>query len=370
MPQSLRSILGNSNRVRKPSRTAPTQSQKQSASSPSPRKKTRRLRSSEDPDVFEDKLEDIGLVKLLTEELTLRDVVQAIRFIRTRMFTPVPDKGFNSTRTAELINYRAFMTAIVTMGHLHAILNSPTKVERELIELQREGVVRKVRIERRGGQGEALIESASLFEMIQNATLSTKTKENFTTFLKENPTAQALPDTSLIDAEIDELVRTGFLTSSMPYAPGSTLHIRPEDRKTLTSISHISRHASGSLSAVGGRNAIHLAGGGSGAHPTLIHSSSFSASELKLAIPGHGRYLKLATASVDWLRDALGKTKWGECSESWLREKFEGGGFYGPKWKGFWGVEWDWVIGEAVGLGAVEIFETGSVGRGVRALGG
>jgi hypothetical protein len=28
------------------------------------------------------------------------------------------------------------------------------------------------------------------------------------------------------------------------------------------------------------------------------------------------------------------------------------------------------VLGEALGLGVVELFETGSVGRGVRALGG
>jgi hypothetical protein len=99
------------------------------------------------------------------------------------------------------------------------------------------------------------------------------------------------------------------------------------------------------------------------------YSSSSLLHELKLAIPGHGRHLKLASACLDWVREALGRTRWGECPESWLKERFEGGGLYGPRWKDFWGVEWDWVLGEAVGLGAVEIFKTGTVGRGVRALG-
>jgi hypothetical protein len=336
----------------------------------------------------------------MSQELTLRDVVQAMRYVRLRMFTSVPTSGFNSTRTTELLNYRTSMPPIVTIGHLHAILRSPAKVERELAELQSQGTIRKMRVERRGGQGEAVIESSELESMLSKAGISSATRANFTRFLTDHPSAQTLEPGALTDTEADELVRTGFLTSSMQYAPGSTLHVRPEERTTLTSIEHVSRHASGSVSAVGGRNAIHLAGGGSGSlslrhqnssfsnnsspsapgtpgagvtstPPRLPHAqSSSSDAMLKLAIPGHGRYLKLASAAIDWLREALGRTKWGECPESWLKERFEGGGLYGPRWKEFSGLEWDWVIGEAVGLGVVELFETGSVGKGVRALGG
>ncbi|PHH87205.1 hypothetical protein CDD83_9186 [Cordyceps sp. RAO-2017] len=97
-------------------------------------------------------------------------------------------------------------------------------------------------------------------------------------------------------------------------------------------------------------------------------------SGLRISLPGHGRFLKLAQEAVDWVRDALGKTRWGEAPESWLRERFEAGpgpgGLYGPRWRDFWGLEWEWVVGQAVGVGAVELFETGSVGRGVRALAG
>ncbi|KAM5355982.1 hypothetical protein ACJ41O_002628 [Fusarium nematophilum] len=362
--KNIRSILCKSGRVTKSSRppraTRPP-------SSPSPRRPARKT-EDEDTDLFHDKFDDLGLRKLLEEDLTLRDVVQAMRFIRSRMFSPVPSAGFNSTRTAEVLNYRAATAPLVTVGHLNAILHSPGKVERELAALTAKCVVRRVRVERRGGMGEVLIEVADLEDMLDRAQLEEETKRKFKAFLRENTTTQTLPKGVLDNSQVDELVRTGFLTSSTPSAPQGTLDMRPEDRTTLTSIHHVSRFASGTVSAVGGRNAIHLAGGGGGA-PTLTQPSS-SPSNLRLAVPGHGRHLKLASGAVDWVREALGRTRWGEGPEGWLKERFEGGGLYGPRWKEFWGVEWAWVLGEAVGLGVVEVFETGSVGRGVRALGG
>lgn len=394
MPQSLRSILGTSNRVRKPAHNPPPSLLHRQTSSRSPQKKAGKRTKKDgdnerrDTEIFEKKLEDLGVARLLAQELTLRDVVQAMRYIRSKMFTPVPSSGFNSTRTSELLHYRASMPPIVTMGHLHAILSSPAKVERELVELQTNGVLRKMRIERRGGQGEALIESSDLDAMLEKVGISMETRARYRAFMKENPAALTLSPRSLTEGQVDELIRAGFLTSSAQYAAGSTLHMRPEERTTLASIDSVSRQASGSVSAVGGRNAIHLAGGGSGGlglhheppspsstSPSstlaLTHLSSSSSSSLRLAIPGHGRYLKLATAAMDWLKAALGRTKWGECPESWLQERFEGGGLYeGPRWKEFWGLEWEWVVGEAVGLGVVELFDTGSVGKGVRALGG
>lgn len=36
------------------------------------------------------------------------------------------------------------------------------------------------------------------------------------------------------------------------------------------------------------------------------------------------------------------------------------------KWKHFWGLAFDWVLAQCVGGGMVELFETGSVGLGVR----
>lgn len=373
MPRSLRSILGGSSRITKPSRRPPQSLQgRRETSSPSPRKKPAKKTKQEEgdtpKDTFDEKLEDAGVARLLAEELTLRDVVQAMRYARSRMFTPVPDTGFNSTRTSELLNYRAAMPPIVTTGHLHAILSSPATVERELAELQAKGIVRRVRVERRGGQGEALIETPDLEGMLRKSGISDATREAFGKYLADNPGAQTLEEGALTHTRADELVRAGFLTSSAAYdIPGSRLSTRPEDRTMVTSIEHVSRQASGSVSAVGGRDVLHLAGGASSRSSS---AATDPRTTLRLAIPGHGRYLKLASAAVDWLREALGRTKWGECPESWLRERFEGGGLYGPRWKEVWGLEWEWVLGEALGLGVVELFETGSVGRGVRALGG
>jgi putative protein kinase ArgK-like GTPase of G3E family len=38
------------------------------------------------------------------------------------------------------------------------------------------------------------------------------------------------------------------------------------------------------------------------------------------------------------------------------------------KWKQFYGMTFDWVLEECVGSGQVEVFETRTVGRGIRAL--
>ncbi|KAM4059728.1 serine-threonine protein kinase [Hirsutella rhossiliensis] len=363
MPQSLKSILGKSSRVQKPSRRNP--------SSPSPKKARQ---PKEEEVLFEERLTDLGTTRLLAEELTLRDVVQAMRYIRSTMFTPVPETGLKSTRVAEVLNYRASLPPVVTIGHLNSVLRSPTRTERELAELVAKGVVRKVRVERRGGMGEAVIETSDLERIVKRCDVSDEAADKFLACLRQNPTAQMLPSGALTSTQTDELVRAGLLTSSAHAAPGSTLHVRPEDRTTLTSILHVSRFASGTVSAVGGHQAIHLAGGGGGA-PTLTRAAASSSSaapppsSFRISLPGHGRYLKLAEGAVDWVREALGKTAWGEGPEDWLRERFAGGGLYGTRWKEFWGVEWQWLAGQAVGLGVVEMFETGSVGRGVRAFG-
>ncbi|OAA44681.1 Serine-threonine protein kinase 19 [Beauveria brongniartii RCEF 3172] len=356
MSKSLRSILGGGNRVRKASRpsasrqgssnsAAASQSTSHSHSQPpSPRKqrtpsvRPRWGQDDVDAEYFPEKLEDAGgLATLLATELTLRDVVQAMRYIRAHMFSPVPETGFTSTRRTELLNYRRTMPPLVTAGHVHAILagNGPTRVEREIAELLGRGVLRRVRVERRGGGGEALIETPQLVALLHAArAVSAATTRTYTTFLERNPTAQTLGVNVLTDAQTDELVRAGFLTT---------------------------RGAVGVGHAVGRR----------GPERTPQRRSTAAAADCyRVAVPGHGRHLKLAEAALDWLRETLGRTKWGEGPEDWLRERFEGGGLYGPRWKEFQGAEWAWVLGEAVGLGVVEVFQTGSVGRGVRALGG
>jgi hypothetical protein len=112
-----------------------------------------------------------------------------------------------------------------------------------------------------------------------------------------------------------------------------------------------------------------------------------ASSGFRIAVPGSGVFIKLVSAALEHLAELLRKTQYRELSESDLREKWDGGvagdsevalakktrgEFTGvvpgrtKKWKQFQGLAFDWVLREAVGAGIVEIFETRSVGRGVR----
>jgi hypothetical protein len=106
-----------------------------------------------------------------------------------------------------------------------------------------------------------------------------------------------------------------------------------------------------------------------------------------VAVPGSGVFLKLVSAALEHLCELLRKTQYREMPEADLREKWDGGivgdsevalakkargEFTGvmpgrtKKWKEFQGLAFNWVLQEAVGAGLVEVFETRSVGRGVR----
>lgn len=410
---SLRSILGRSGRVKKPSKSSGA---KRSSSSPSPalgssssprgkpngkaqsKAKARRGADEEEDDLFNDKLDDLGLVKALATDQNLRDTAQAIQYIRAHMFSPVPDQGsgMRSTRIAEVLNYRTQLPPIVTVSHIQTLLSSPSAVEREVAELARSGFVRKIVVARRGDIGETLILAADLERMIGDSShLSETTKRDFTKFLNDNPATQAVSTTAMPWAEVDELFKAGFLTAHhMGTVAHSSLsdtmnvYSRPEDKTTLVSLETVSKQPAGSLGATGGAGAVHMAGG-SGGGSRMQSSIPASVTELRLAIPGNGAFLKLASAALEHLVSLLGKSRFREAPESVLRDRWDGGiakdearnsakrsrgEFAGVlpgqtrKWKHFQGLAFGWVLEEAVGSGLVEVFETGSVGRGVRAI--
>ncbi|KAK2045004.1 hypothetical protein LZ31DRAFT_553620 [Colletotrichum somersetense] len=410
---SLRSILGGG-RVKKSKPTASTSPRKNSGTSSSrtgggssratvTKKKTAPADAGFDydgggDDFFHDRLDDVGLVSALATDMSLRDVVQAIKYTRNRMFGPVPTEaaGMNSTRIAQVLNFHKAMPGIVTVSHLHALLASPTAVEREVAELQRCGAVRKIYVPRRGGLGEALIETSELEEMIaQSAGLDEEAKTAFVKFLRDNPLAQTMPRSVCGHKQADALVRAGFLTASVHpqhvNTPLMNLHLRPEDRSSLMSIEAVSRAASGSFDAVGGQGAVHAAGGGGGGgalQRSRADNASSLGAEFTIAVPGNGSFLKLATAAVGHLTQLLSKSQYREMPLSMLRERWEGGvardearlarrargEFAGvlpgrtKRWREFYGLEFLWALEEAMGAGHVEVFETRSVGRGVRLL--
>ena len=148
-----------SSRISKP--RAKKISLKRAASTPFPklhqRKPIQRSESKPEPveddadDLFQDRLDDVGLVACLATDLSLRDVVPAMQYIRSHMFDDVPERsGMNSTRTAEVLNFRRLLPPIVTNGHVHALIKSPTLVEREIAELTSAGLLRKIAVPGRG----------------------------------------------------------------------------------------------------------------------------------------------------------------------------------------------------------------------------
>ncbi|KAH6659988.1 serine-threonine protein kinase 19-domain-containing protein [Truncatella angustata] len=394
---SLSRILGGPSRVRKHS-AKPRSLPFTKTSKSSPRKKSTGRRyveeeeEEEEEDYFGDeKLQDLGLVHALATDPNLRDTAQALQYLRAHMFDPIPQQGagMNSTRIAETLNYRKHLSPLVTITHISTLLSSPSAVEREVAELMRSGFIRKIEVAKRGEIGETLILATDLERTLDEAPqLSETTRTQFKAFLQENPITHTVPRKALPSSAVDELFKAGFLTSQ--HTNTSSLsnmmntYSRPEDKSTLVSIENVSKQATGSLGAVGGVGAVHMAGGSGGGARLPAN-----ATELQIAVPGNGTFLKLVSSALDHLVSLLGKSRFREAPEGMLRERWNGGvakdeavymakksrgEFAGilpgqtRKWKQFRGLSFDWILQEAVGSGLIEIFETGTVGRGIRVI--
>jgi len=104
------------------------------------------------------RLDDVGLINSLAQDLRFSDVAQLLIYIRTHMFSPIPESGagMNSTRIAEVLNYRASLPPITSVSHVHAMTNAPTTTEREIAVLVNEGIVRRAVVPNRGTGGDAV----------------------------------------------------------------------------------------------------------------------------------------------------------------------------------------------------------------------
>lgn len=332
----------------------------------------------EEEDYFQDHLDDHGLVRALVTDLHLSDVVQAMRFIRGRMWTPMPDRrtGMASARVSEVLNYRLAMPPLVTVAHLQAVLMaSPSRVEREVARLVEKGIVKRVVVK---GRSEAVVEVGDLMDMAGRAGVDEGTRAAYERFVKGGVGADELDR-----EQVDVLVKAGFLTSSAVDAGGAMRGGRPAGLLgTTRTLEHLAMAPAGSLDAVGGSAAQMVTGSGT---PSSSSSSSRRANEtLSISVPNNGAFIKLLKAALDHLSRLLEqRSAFREMPEDALREAWDGGlgerrrggaGFSGVlpgrtrKWKEHWGLRFEWVLEEAVGAGVVEVFETGSVGRGVRGL--
>ena len=221
--------------------------------------------------------------------------------------------------------------------------------------------------------------------------------DRFLEHIGSRPTAQVVPLSDFSGPEITTLMRAGFLTSSAPHTTSASFCSFPDSasRGTATSISSVSRAASGSMAAVGGEDAIYGAGGRGGMRRSSSQFNSAQDGEdaisegqsLRVSLPGTGPYLKLLTAARSHLVSLIMKSKYRALPLYLLHERWNGGisaddpaakakryrgEFSGilpsrtRKWKQFYGLSFDWVLAECLGAGIVEVFETGSVGRATR----
>ncbi|MCJ1471882.1 hypothetical protein MMC13_000523 [Lambiella insularis] len=406
-----------SSRITKPS--AKKISLKRAASTPFPRLHQRapvqrsqskpEVIEDEQDDLFETRLDDIGLVTTLATDLSLRDVVQTMKYIRSHMFESIPERsGMSSTRTAEVLNFRRSLPPIVPNVHVHALIKSPTLVEREIAELTSAGVLRKIVVPGRGvgrySISDALVLTEDWEQQFREAQdLETDLSEKYIDQLKASSLSPNTQRGAFTANETSLLMRAGYLSVPSRSFNSANVFVTPSDGSlgTLTSIASISRAASGSLAAVGGQGAVHQAGGGGfgglritkpwGQNIATEPSQAFlkSAKDFQLALPSTGSFLKLLTEARAHMMTLLSKLKYKEAPLYLLRERWDGGTEHTDsarkpnklgrgctevlpgrtrKWKQFYGLRFNWILEECVGAGLVEVFETGSVGRGVRLL--
>jgi hypothetical protein len=322
-----------------------------------------------------------------------RDVLYAVQYARTSMFAPLPDRaGMNSVRIAEVLNFQRNLPAIVSLAHVHAVISASSKTEREIAALQSAGKLRRIKVTGRGndisGTGEVLIRMDDFEALLDRSKVVPDVVADFCNLLRRMPRATAISGQDLPASHVTALTRTGFLVSSS-LSGSRNLALAGS---SLVAMPKISRAASGTSGAVGGEAAFENLGGvGSARRPkSSVHlNRSLKGSELALSVPNIGPYLRLLTAGRAHLLELLGKSKYKEGPLYLLRERWDGavdsdnrvsaakrirGEFAGvlpaktKKWRDLYGLNFDWVVEECLGAGLIELFETRSVGLGIRAL--
>jgi hypothetical protein len=168
------------------------------------------------------------------------------------------------------------------------------------------------------------------------------------------------------------IVRAGFLVSSS-LAQGSS---------GVVSLPNFPFTSSPGNSASRSDGAVPTDGGGRS-------RSQFRTTSLLLSLPNTGSYLRLLGAGRAYLLSLLKRSSSSEVPLYLLRDRWDGavesdrsfsvakrirgenaGILPGrtKKWKELCGMNFRWVLEEAFGAGLIEIFDTGSVGPGVRSL--
>ncbi|KAL2215313.1 serine-threonine protein kinase 19-domain-containing protein [Thermoascus aurantiacus ATCC 26904] len=326
----------------------------------------------------EEQLPDVGVSRYIPETAAVSDVVQAIQHIRATMFEDLPARaGMNSTRIAEVLNFRRALPPLVSVAHVHTLLNAPTKVEKEIVELVKAGRVRRLIVPGRGSDAAGLEDCLVLAEdweqlVRSSSDLDQQLKDRFLKLLDEIGNSSAVPAGFFSPEDSMALIRAGFLVSSSSIAKGDL------DVASLPLVPPSLAAASATRSDADQQPAEPQGG-----------DNQFWSATMFLSLPNTGPYLRLLGAGRSHLLSLLKKSSYNEAPLYLLRDRWDGavesdkgyalakrargestGVLPGrtKKWKELYGMSFRWILEEAVGAGLVELFETGSVGPGVRCL--
>lgn len=345
-----------------------------------------------------ERLDDAGGIPSLASDNVPHDIVSLTRYVRDSAFEDIPDRAFgmNSEQVSALLRFRAALPPLVSIAHLHALSRSTTDTERVLARLVAAGTMRKFTIPGRGKGGSAVGECVVLVEdwkdrLRREEGIDNELKQKYVALMDAHPTSATVPVSSLADAEIRSLVTSGFLTN--PSGLSSTIS-DVSSRPSGTPTGAISKAgysaATGTMAAVGGLGAIHESGGSGSTLATKDNRTSHFrlAHEMTLSLPATGSYLKLLTETRLHLLHLVKQIspRWKEATKTFLEEKWNGNVPNDPisqqkrmrgewsgvlpgktkRWRDFHGLDFDWILAECVGSGLVELFDTGSVGIGVR----
>lgn len=210
--------------------------------------------------------------------------------------------------------------------------------------------------------------------------------DKYIDILRQQPRSTTISSLSLSSCEITAVRNAGFLVSSgisrkssVPNAAGSGVA-----RAT------VSRQLSGTVAAAGGEAALDSLGG-AGSTRSLNSDSVTNEMglEFNLSLPNVGAHLHLLDDARAHFMGLLGKSKYREAPLYLLRERWDGaiesdnsisnakrirGEYAGVlpgktrKWKQFHGLRFEWALEECFGAGFVELFDTNSVGHGIRVV--
>lgn len=345
--------------------------------------------SDDGNDDDEERLAATGKILSTVSIDSAKDVLSAVQHARTSMFAAIPERaGMNSVRISEILNFQRNMPPVVSLAHVHAIISASSKTERQIAALQAVGKIRKIKVTGRGndisGTSEVLLAMSDLQLLLQRSHVAQDVVADFCNVLRRQPRATSISSKDLPASHVTALTRTGFLVSSSLFG-SRNLSLAGS---SLVAMPRISRAPSGTSGAVGGDAAFENLGGVGNARRPGAASQDTQGGDFGLSVPNLGPYLRLLNAGRQHLLELLGKSKYKEGPLYLLRERWDGavdsdnristakrlrGEFAGvmpaktKKWKDLYGLNFDWVVEECLGAGLIELFETRSVGLGVRA---